>query len=233
MNVASKKICPDEERLADYLEGRLSKEARSQIEEHMSDCEVCLDAFVISRGFIRGGHQSELESVQSNVTQDAVRLINSRDQKIERTSLWSRLNRSVERSVKDLHQWSADLFNSVHWGELAYAPTRGPKERLSNDLQRLRRTFTDIRTEIEIEKRGEGKALIRIKLIEDIKGKSIRATLKQGEREIYSDLLNNGNHVLLEDVPFGSYNLVLTREGVELGTYRFKIKDTNTDKKRR
>ena len=220
MNFDAKKICPGEEKLADYLEGRLSGEARSQMEEHMADCEICLEAFVASRRIAQAGKRATLESVPTDVTESAVRLVCGWDP-ISPTSAWERF----QRSARDLYERTADLLDTVRWGELAYTATRGTKRHLANDLYRSRKTFADIEAEIEIEKTGVGKSLIRIKLTENMKGESIRATLKQGGREIYSDLINDGNHVLFEDVPVGSYDLVLTREDVELGTYRFMIKD--------
>ena len=81
--------------------------------------------------------------------------------------------------------------------------------------------------EIEIEKRGENKALIRVKPAAGISHKEdVRVTLKKGNREISSGLLNRG-HVVFEDIPFGHYSIISSRDGVILGEYLFKIKETH------
>ena len=67
-----KMTCPDEERLLDYLEGRLSEEDRSRVEEHLSDCERCLEALVVTNGLLRSRDRFELEAVPPEVTEAAV-----------------------------------------------------------------------------------------------------------------------------------------------------------------
>ena len=223
MNDTVKTKCPDEEMLADYLEGRLSEGEKSQMEKHISDCEICFQAAIIGKDLIKGEVLPDLESVPEDVTQAAVRLVRGRGS-IPLTSLWEKIN----GPIKGLCQWLSDLFGPMPRREMAYMPTRGDKKDLSDELIRFRKTFKEIKTEIEIEKTGEGKALIRVKCHYIKKpGKGIRITLKKGEREIFSELLNDKDYVLFEDVPFGHYNLVFTRGGVELGTCPFEIKDMN------
>ena len=45
-----KMSCPDEERLVDYLEGRLPEKDMSRVEKHLSDCQNCLESLVIMKG---------------------------------------------------------------------------------------------------------------------------------------------------------------------------------------
>ena len=216
-----KTVCPDEEMIADYLEGRVSHDERSEIEEHLSCCERCLDEFIVARNLVRGEDRFELDPVPSRVTQAAARLVSS-----EGLISFGTLRERFRRLIKGIYSRISDLFHLTPWGEWRLAPIRGSRRVVSKDLIHLRKTFKEIEAEIEIEKAGENKALIRVTLPEDARqGKRIRVTLKKGEREISSHLLNGG-YALFEDIPFGHYSLTFFRDGVMLGKYLFNIKET-------
>jgi hypothetical protein len=217
-----KKSCPGDEMFADYLEGRLPDGERYKIEEHLSDCEICLQEFIVGKGVIRGGDSHESNSVPSRVTQAAVRLVNNQVL-ISPGSLMERF----KRSIKGLYLRLSGLFSPTPWIQWRLAPIRGSKRVVSKDLIHLRKAFKEIDTEIEIEKTSESKAHIRVKLPKsNTHRKGIRVTLKRGEREISSYLLDGGGSVLFEDIPFGHYGLTFSRDGVKLGTYLFEIKET-------
>ena len=90
----------------------------------------------------------------------------------------------------------------------------------------VHKIFKGISTEIEIEKTGVGKAHIRVQL-EEGSGRSyrIRVTLKKGERDVSSFLLDEG-YALFEEIPFGQYELIFSENGDLLGTYSFEIKES-------
>ncbi len=213
--------CPDEERLLDYLEGRLSEEDRSQIEEHLSNCDTCLEGLVVTNGLVRGRVSWELDPVPTRVTDGAVHLVTS--QRALSHGSWME---KLGQSVKDLGSRMSDFLRLKPWGRWQLAPIRGSKTVASEDLVCLRVPFKEIETQIEIEKTGTGKAHIRVKLSEANKHrKAVRITLKKGEREIASYLLD-GTYVLFEDIPFGHYSISLAENGMSLGTYLFEIKET-------
>jgi hypothetical protein len=99
------------------------------------------------------------------------------------------------------------------------------------DLVLLKKTFEDVETEIEIEKVGENKALIRVRLLlADFTSQKVRVTLKKNDREIASHLAEEA-YVLFEDIPFGHYSLTFARDGLTLWTYFFEIKETSHDRR--
>lgn len=213
--------CTDEERLADYLEGRLSEEDRPQIEEHLSDCQTCLEGILVINGLVRDKGRFELDPVPAKVTEAAVHLVTS-ESAISSGSLIEKL----KRSVKNLGSRISDVLWLRPWGRWRLAPIRGSKTAVSEDLVCLRVPFKEIGAEIEIEKTRDNKAHIRVKLPEANKSrKALRVTLKKGEREIASHLLD-GAYVLFEDIPFGHYSISLAEDDVSLGTYLFEIKET-------
>lgn len=216
-----KMSCPDEERLVDYLESRLSEEIRSQIEEHLSDCQICLEGLVVTNGLARGRDRFELDPVPTTVTESAVRLVIH-----QRALSYSPFIEKLKRSINQLALSISDLLRLSPWVRWQLAPIRGSKKVASEDLVSLRVSFKEIETSIEIEKIAGDNALIRVKLLEPIKSrKALRITLKKGEREIASYLLE-GTSVLFEDIPFGHYSISLAQDGLKLGTYLFEIKES-------
>lgn len=221
-----KATCPNEEILTDYLEGRLSGKERSQVETHLSECEICLEGIVVAKGLAQGRDRFELDGVPSEVTETAVRLVTS-----QAVTAHGRLMEKVKGSVKNIGSAISDLLRPRQGARWQVAPIRGSKTVVSDDLVCLRVPFEEIKTEIEIEKTASGNAHIRVKPHEVGKQKkTVRITLKKGEREIAS-YLSDGAYVLFEDVPLGHYSISLAENSVPLGTCLFEIKETGHGKK--
>ena len=218
--------CPDEEKLAGYLEGRLSEAEKSQMEEHLSDCQICLEGLVVTNGLVRCKGLHDLDPVPAEVTEATVNLVTS-NFAISHRSTMERL----KGSIRNLGSRILDVLWLNPLGKWRLAPIRGSKRVESEDIVRLRVPFKDINMEIEIEKAGAGKARICVSLHGSNKPrKGVRITLKKGEREIASYLLD-GAYVLFKDIPFGHYGISLAEDGVSLGTYLFEIKDTCHDRR--
>jgi hypothetical protein len=216
-----KKACPSDEMLADYLQGHLAEKEGSEMEEHLSDCTICLEELVIANSLFQGANLPQLDAVPAEVTEAAVRLMQSLD-----SAESDSLSEKFERAIKDLPTRISDFLNHKTWAELQPQPVRGFKRKVAKDLVLLKKTFEDVESEIEIEKMGENKALIRVRLLlADLTSQKIRVTLKKGDREIASHLAEEA-YVLFEDIPFGHYSLTFARDGLTLGTYLFEIKET-------
>ena len=214
------KPCPDEEMIADYIEGRLSDNQKYVMEQHLSDCDRCLMDFQVDRNLFYELDTNELDDVPESVTQAAVDLVN-RQNAISSVSKQDRLRQFVDGLYSKVY----DSFIWTSLGQWRLAPIRGSRKVLSEDIIRIKKAFKEIRTEIEIEKVSGNKTNIRVKLPKHNKVRSgIRVTLKRDKREILSHLIDDQGYVLFEDIPFGRYSLAFTRDGVELGIYRFDIK---------
>ena len=212
--------CPDEERLADYLEGRLSEKERSHVEEHLAECEICLEGLAVITRLVQDRDRFELDHVSNEVTEAAVRLVTSRTT-MTQNSLMEKLKESVNNIGSSI---SVVLCPGQGWRP---APVRGSKTVVSDDCVCLKVSFEEIDTEIEIEKTGTSSAHIRVKPYKAEKCLGVlRITLKQGKREIASYLLD-GPYVLFEDIPFGHYSISLAKKGVPLGIYNFEVKGSH------
>ena len=216
-----KNLCPDEERIGDYIDGRLNDNDISGVEGHLSECETCRQEFIIGKGLVRGGDSLELNPVPGEVTQSTLRLVNR-----QASILTIPLKEKFIRLFNDIRSGITDLFRPVLWGNWGLEAIRGSRKVVSEDLVHIRKRFGDIETDIEIEKAGESKANIRVKLAGDNPDNGgVRVTLKRGERELSSCLPDNRGHVLFEDVPFDRYNLYFTKDRIALGIYPFEIKE--------
>ena len=221
-----KRACPTDEILADYLQGRLSEKMGSEMEKHLSDCTICLEELVIANSLFQGGDLPQLDAVPAEVTETAVRLVQDLDSTVSDS-----LSEKFERAIKTLPTRISDFLNHKTWAELQTQPIRSSKRTVAKDLVLLKKTFKDIETEIEIEKMGENRAHIRVKLLlADTTNQTIRVTLKKGDREIASHLAE-GVQVLFEDIPFGHYSLTFARDGVTLGICQFEIRETNSGRR--
>lgn len=213
--------CPDDERLADYLEDRLLDKERFQLEAHISDCEMCLERLAVSSSLLHGGTEGELDTVPREVTQGAVRLL-----KREGPGVADSISEGFKGAVRNFSDKVADFFRFTPWGAWQLQPIRSARRKVDKNLIILQQTFRDIETEIEIERIGADQCHIRILFPEPSPiGTGVRVTLKRGDREIASYLAEK-NRVVFEDIPFGRYGLTLAKEGTALGTFAFEITET-------
>ena len=98
---------------------------------------------------------------------------------------------------------------------------------LSKDYITVKKSFDNFEIQIEFEKKNQDKSLIRLKLICDEKSiKKVRATLIRDEREICSFLLSNNKPSIFEDISFGHYILVFTKDSKKVGEYPFQLKES-------
>jgi hypothetical protein len=214
MESMAKKLCPDEEIIADYLEGRLSAENKEALDVHLSECERCLEELMTVRKALRV--QADWEAVPSSVTEGAVRLVTRQTAGVAEKGLKESIAACAEK-ISDFFRYSFPW----RWQQ---ATIRSSKIAAAPDLAIVRKVFKEIEAEIEIEKTGEDKAQIRVRVGEREKN-GIRVTLKKGEREISSQLLSAG-YALFEDIPFGRYEIVFSTNGSELGSYTFEIRES-------
>ncbi|MDL1963140.1 MAG: zf-HC2 domain-containing protein [Deltaproteobacteria bacterium] len=214
--------CPDEERLADYLEGRLSEKEKSHVEEHLAGCEICLEGLAVTSRLMQNRDRFELDHVSNEVTEAAVRLVTS-----QTVMTQDSLMKKLKGSVRNIGSAISDvLCPRQGWRP---ATVRGSRTVVSDDCVSLKVSFEKVETEIEIEKTGSSSAHVRVKPHKAGKYRGVlRITLKQGKREVASYLLD-GLYVLFEAIPFGHYSISLTKKGVSLGTYIFEVKGSHRE----
>jgi hypothetical protein len=215
-----KRHCTKEELLVDYLEGRLSERERLKTEQHLSECDSCVEELVIAEKFEDVTFSLGLEPVPEQVTLGAVELV----RELSRNSLFERISESAQTMVE-----KGRIGFMKPWLQMKpnLAPVRGSKTFLAGDIILLRKSFSDFEVYIEIEKTGEDLASIVVRLPDaDEFGDPIRATLMKDGREM-SSFLCAGQPAIFEGVRFGRYTLVFSRNGMRVGEYAFIIKETS------
>ncbi|MBW2027847.1 MAG: zf-HC2 domain-containing protein [Deltaproteobacteria bacterium] len=215
---ALRETCPEEENLADYLEGRLSQEAKDHIEEHLAACELCFHEFTVAREILKAQDQLRVYSVPDAVTEKAIRTL---DKELALTKGSGRVR--LGHFLRHLHEELLSFLRSCFPGRWSFVPIRGSKKVVSKDFIHIRKIFKEIEMDIEIEKTSEDRGDIRVRLVRGPGRPGVRVTLKKADREMASYPLAEG-YVLFEDVPFGHYALVFSRDGKTLGAYFFEIK---------
>jgi hypothetical protein len=211
--------CPNDEIFADYIEGRLSEEKRFEVEDHLSSCDRCIEELVVASSVFQEEERFQSDSVPVGVTKAAVRLV----QGLSETG--PSLSERVKQSIGDISAKVSDYLAFKPGGGLQLEPIRGSKTRLDKDLIQVKKKYRDFDVEIEMEKMGENKAHIRVKIPGMVEEKGpVRVTLKRGDRDVASQLLS-GDYVLFENIPFGHYSLIFSTDGVELGEYHFEIRE--------
>jgi hypothetical protein len=214
MEFMAKEACPDEENIVDYLEGRLSAEDKDAMDAHLSECELCLEEFMVAGRALK--NTAESHRVPSGVTEAAVRLVTKQPAGVAEKGLKESIAAYAER-ISNYFRYS------FPW-RLQQGMIRSSKTATAPDLVIVRKVFKKIEAEIEIEKTGAEKAHIRVKFAGGEKN-GIRITLKKGGREISSQLLSAG-YALFEDIPFSRYEVVFSTNGTELGTCAIEIKES-------
>lgn len=111
--------------------------------------------------------------------------------------------------------------------------TGGRRLARNRDLVRISKSFSGLRVGLVVENSDGGTAAIRILAYpdRDLDG-SMRVTLTRNGRDV-SSLLLEGTSVVFEEVAFGRYVLVLTRNGHVKGEFPFEIKETRHDRGRK
>jgi len=222
-----KSMCPNEEILVDYIEGRLQGKEKRNIENHLSKCDCCLETIVIVNSMNTEYENFEFQEVPEFVTQTLIQqVINQKDK------LWNILCTRTRRLIERMKKHFSD-FGIIFWTEWQFAPIRGARVVLAKNQSRRRKAFDHLKTDIEIQKTGDNVAQIKIQVkrsgpeVEKIRVILLKRKLDYGapiiDREIASDIIGE-NSVLFENIPFDHYKLTFTRDGVTLGRYLFQIK---------
>jgi hypothetical protein len=215
-----KRDCKYETWLPDYIEGTLDEAVTDTLEEHLADCSVCLETATLLTVLRRQEEGFELDPVPPGLTLSA--LASTRERAKEDNSPLKRLGMKVQ-AMGALALGSLRTIFDSPW-QLSQA--RGPESEGDGALVRVKRLFKGAAVEIEIEKTGPRTALLRILLPNPSpRWRNARVTLKRGRREIGSYPLDEG-YVVIEDIDFGRYNLLFSRNGTEMGRYHFEIRET-------
>ncbi len=216
--------CIDEETIIDFLEGRLSGRKLSKIEHHVSACPICLDQVAVYGAMIHGDILEDTEPVPEKVTRHAIETVRN----IGKTPF----TKAGEGYGERLSQKLKSALEKIRIGREPVPALVRNREAVDRDnFIIVRKTYSDLDLEIEFKKYREDRATIRIDLLQGYDlSKAPRVTLFKNKREMASSLLSN-TAVMFEDIPYGIYVLVFSRNGEKIGEYPFEIGNDNMKNK--
>jgi hypothetical protein len=211
--------CIDEEVLADYIYDRLPDSEKDAAEEHLASCDDCLEEFVLANTLL---NDSELAAYQPGPAE------------LVRTAL-----REVREKVKNkLSEWLAGL-SPPEW-IFCYEPSpvrseplakRSGYEDISSGAMFIKKNINHLKTEMYMEKEGDGTARIWIKVFKGSQAaKNVSLTLIRGTHAPFARVLMRDRDYADFKQPFGDYRLMLdnmeNKEQSQVSPYLFEISDT-------
>lgn len=202
----------------DYLEHRLSGDAREKMVRHLAQCVGCREQVAVCAELLITGIDDDTITVPQGVTQRAVDTVLD----LENQPLLHRLAHGARQQIVK----GTAAFERLTWHPVSAAVAlRGRDKTLSPEVIRREKQFGDLRVAIEIEKGGTDQAMIRVK------GSSlqadttpVRVALFSQDREVASALLGDDS-VIFEEIQLGTYRLVFVKQNQNLGQYSFEIAD--------
>lgn len=215
-----KRDCKYETWLPDYIEGTLDAAVTDTLEDHMAGCAACLETVTLLMVLGRRAESQGLDPVPPELTLSALASVSARAKQHGKPL------RRLGMKAQDMGHLALTSLRTLFQGPWQFSPARGPETGENGEIVRVKRFFMGLAVEIEIEKTGSRTALLRI-LLPDSSPTwgNARVTLKRGRREIGSYPLSEG-YVVIEDIEFGRYHLLFSRNGTEMGRYHFEIRET-------
>ncbi|QTA86091.1 zf-HC2 domain-containing protein [Desulfonema magnum] len=220
--------CIDFDMLASYFEGSLSDEDKVRMMAHLAECHTCLEKFASASSIMKNRNLAEWKPASEEVARHFLKHL-SLPEIVREPPLHSGLFYELRRSSRDLitsfyRRIAVFVANLFRQPVSAYAPVRSHAVSSPDDIC-LTRKIDDLETEVYIEELENDKATIKVKVVNDGKnGKNISLTLIKDRWKVFARNLRN-DFVRFEDIPPGSYQLILEQNGFEKGSCFFEISE--------
>lgn len=216
-----KRRCPQDEMLADYLEGRLSEQDRHLIEKHFSECDRCIEYLAIHKALMQNAQEFNIKPAPDHVARSVNKLLYGAPAFKLKTAA-----RKAASIAGKICTKVAGRMEEFFGNGSAPMMVRSHQKKHSDHSFCIEKKFEGIPFLIEIEKKETNVAIISVRLKNNTeKGREIRVSLENKNREIASHLLDRGD-AFFEPVFFDAYRLCFYRAGICVGAYEFILKET-------
>lgn len=208
---------PDEEALACFLEGRLSKEENGRIKAHLLSCDNCLEAVALNLGM----EPTEIKEVPAELLDRVKDLL--RPENKPSLGILEIYLRFKEKALEILNTTGDVLVGQ----ELIPAPIlRSRSIKAFKDEVTILKDIQDVRVEAKIENKGAGAfnliIVVKQKQTQEII-KDLRVTLLKDDLELESYLTTLGS-VTFEHVLLGKYRVEISTLENKLASILLDIK---------
>jgi len=207
--------CPDEEVLADFLEGRLAEEEGERLKRHLIRCDDCLEVVSLVSQKIE-----EIPLPEELITR--VKDIVMQQTKIQPALLEIIL--ALRQTTIDLIKTSGDILFGQEFAPLPVLRSRNIKD--FGEEVKIVKDLGSIRTEIEIENKTNYSARITVKLSDVNSGKpseALRVSLIRNEAEVESYISEAGKAVF-DHIVADKYEIEISSPQVIIGRVLLEIK---------
>jgi len=185
--------CIDVRTIADYMGDRLSEPEREQMEAHLSECDECLEEFVLANAMLNDKELMEYEPGAADIV---------------RTTL-EKMGENIKRKVSE---WVTALSPPAWHSQYASAMVRSTGT-ASPDIASMlvRKDINALQAEMYFEKTDSHRADISIKVFKDDEAvKNVGLTLLRDGRLVGGrHFLDRNDCAEFEGQPFGAYSLML------------------------
>ena len=210
--------CPDDERLAAYLNRVVGDDEKVKLEEHLADCAVCLDA--LSAAYL-ASEGNGMEEAPRRLLERAKGLVPSA---AATPGIFDVIVRLAQDSL-ELVRTSGQLIQSP-----APAGIRG-KEVSGLPVVQVEKELGKFKVAVEVERVEDDLCQIVVTVGDGVESRAdgIRLSLLSGGRERASYLAPQGTAVF-ERIPPGEYQLAVSDAGVTLGSIRLAIMEERDER---
>lgn len=204
--------CPDMSILYKYLNKALKGSEKAHFEEHLADCDACLESLVIARKLSKDKVLLQFEPVHKwHVAQKR-----KPDQSFsENTGVYKRISQQI-------NHFMAELF---HTRQLAYARIRSNKELDIKPSIEIEKKLDQFPIHIRIEKISRNLANMEVRLISSYSSKDVFSVILSGENQAYKARKMQNGKAFFERLPFETYDLTLTQNTDEKAGFQFSINE--------
>ena len=213
-----KRFCVDDETIMDYLEDRLQRRDREEVEKHLCHCADCRELLMLASELSHDTPCNHMDPVPSRVTQ---RTIESVETILKGQLNWGQRfldgsRRLFSRGRSALDHWPLGL-------KPQSADLRSGHGITSDNLIRDHITGSGFQAVIEIEKFTETHCTVQVELTAETPlGPPLRVGLFANTHEVASATLLH-KAVQFDDIPNGKYILKFSQANRQLDEYAFEV----------
>ncbi len=213
--------CLDDKMLSHYIDGVLKKTDKEKVEQHILECNYCLDLILLHK---KASEDEAYEAVPDvpRIWMERAKNLVTEKLKDARVGLFDIVLKFAKETVEVIKN-TGNL--SISYGAVP-VPVRGEKKILPANLVTLSKTFSNIQSDLEVEKVAEDIVNMKV-MTKDVEScepvKGLRISIFNPHREIASHITENGE-VCFEGLRFGEYIVKINRPDKEIGQISLNIK---------
>ncbi|MDM8515833.1 zf-HC2 domain-containing protein [Desulfobacterales bacterium HSG16] len=208
--------CLDIETLYHYITGQISSREMEAMEKHLLECDDCLDEFISANALLK-------EKV-------------SKKEEVAPKILNSHILETIKARLKRFYKWitqppaAALIAEPVRSGRASSEPDTSESDTFQKYIK-LSRSFDKLHTDILFNISGSEKFSMFINSIDRIENeKKILIILGRPDNRYEARPLKECR-AEFQDMPFGTYSLVLEQNGVQTGQIAFEIDGAGLNEK--